>query len=73
MEKITTQKEAVKQHLLRHRHLTSLDAIKEYGITRLSHYIYVLRGEGMNIKTIPQEGTNRFGNQTIFAIYKLIS
>lgn len=67
-----TQKEAVKMHLNDYGHLTSLEAIREYGITRLSHWIWVLRNEGMSIKTIPQEVTNRFNHKTTYAIYTII-
>ena len=72
MKQPTTQLEAVKNHLEYYGHLTSLEAIREYGCTRLSHYIYVLRKEGLRIDTLPTHSVNRFGNPVTFATYKLV-
>ena len=44
-----TQKSKVKKHLLKHKTLTSWEAIVKYRITRLAQYILELRGEGMKI------------------------
>ncbi|MBE9490826.1 MAG: hypothetical protein IMY67_11070 [Bacteroidetes bacterium] len=41
-----TQLEEVRLHLETYGHLTSLDAINSYGITRLSDKIYKLRRGG---------------------------
>lgn len=38
--------ERVKNHLLKKGTITSWEAIQRYRITRLSHYIYLLRNEG---------------------------
>lgn len=38
--------EKVKNHLLKKGTITSWEAIQKYRITRLSHYIYLLRNEG---------------------------
>ncbi len=48
-----TQKEQVLHHLKHKGPITSWEAIMEYGITRLSAWICVLRQEGYQIK-----GTN---------------
>jgi hypothetical protein len=69
--KANNQLEEVKIHLMEFGHLTSIEAIREYGITRLSDKIYRLRKEGMNIETLRQEGVNRYGNKYSIAIYKL--
>jgi hypothetical protein len=45
-----TQLQQVKDHLTTERTITSWDAIALYRITRLSQYISILRGEGMDIK-----------------------
>ena len=37
--------ERVKNHLLKKGTITSWEAIQKYRITRLSHYIYLLRNE----------------------------
>lgn len=66
-----TQKEMIKQHLLQFGSITSWEAIKEYGATRLSHLIYVLRKENMNINKTIIKTKNRFGNNTHYAMYYL--
>lgn len=43
MSKSTTQKQQVLAHLKKKKSLTSWDAINLYGITRLAHYIYLLK------------------------------
>lgn len=45
MSKTTTQKEQVLAHLKKKKSITSWDAIKLYGITRLAHYIYLLKDD----------------------------
>jgi len=46
-----TQLEQIKQHLVKHKSITSWTAITKYRITRLSHYILVLRKKGVNIQS----------------------
>lgn len=65
-----TQLEAIREHLEKFGHITSWMAIKEYGVTRLSHYIYLLRKEGMDIDSLDTHAINRFGNAVTFATYK---
>ena len=67
-----SQLDAVEKHLLGYGHITSLDAIKSYGITRLSHYIYLLRKKGYNIETLRKVVVSKYGNKGNQAIYKLI-
>lgn len=71
MQKPKTQYEAVSNHLFNFGHITSWEAIKEYGITRLSHLIYRLRKEGVLIESLDTNAINRFGNKVTFATYKL--
>ena len=66
-----TQEQIVKEHLNRHGSITSIHAISEYGITRLSDKIYKLRGEGMNIETERMKGLTRQGNITSYAKYRI--
>ena len=65
------QKEAVIYHLKQFQTITSLQAISEYGATRLSHIIYKLRKEGYNIESLPFIKRNRFGNTVTLAKYYL--
>ncbi len=71
MKQPSTQLEAVKNHLEYYGHLTSLEAIREYGITRLSDKVYKLRKQGLKIDTLPTHRVNRFGNPVTYATYIL--
>ena len=71
-EDVKTQKEAVLWHLHEYENITSWQAIREYGITRLSAKIHLLRKEGFNIVSIPVNMVNRFGRTYVISKYKLI-
>jgi hypothetical protein len=68
-----TQLEAVRQHLIGFGHITSVDAINTYRITRLSHYIWLLREEGYKITTLRKQVISKYGNKGSQAIYKLLN
>lgn len=71
-EKMTKTK-AVMLHLQEQGNITSWEAIKEYGATRLSAIIFNLRHKyGMNIISEPYEFVDRFGNKSSYAKYVLI-
>lgn len=65
-----SQKEAVKFHLERLTTITSVEAITEYGCTRLADTVYRLKKEGMQIKTNKITKNNRWGNPVTFAKYE---
>ena len=65
------QKQAVLYHLKQFQTITSLEAIKEYGATRLSGIIFQLRKDGYNIQSLPFIRKNRFGNTVTLAKYYL--
>lgn len=67
-----TQKKAILQHLKQFGSITSWEAIKEYGATRLSALILILRRKGYNIETQTMFGKDRFGNYCKFAKYILM-
>lgn len=48
-EEFASQKKQIRNHLLSGKHITQLDALKEYGCLRLSAVIYDLRAEGLPI------------------------
>lgn len=54
-----------------HKGITSQDAFKDLGITRLSARIKELRDMGYDISTIMIDGKNRFGEATRYALYVL--
>ena len=66
-----SQKEKVLRHLDQFGSITTLEAFRDYAITRLSAKIYELRKMGLVIVTIRERGFNRFGEPTNFARYYL--
>ncbi len=55
-----TQKENIKQHLLKGKPITQLQALDLYGCMRLAPVIHKLRNEDMSIKTVdvPHNGSS---------------
>lgn len=67
-----TQDARILQHL-EHKPITSLEAFKSYGITRLSAVIWRLRHEqGYDIRKTNITVENRFGHTTSVAQYYMI-
>lgn len=64
------QKERVLDYLERFGSITSLDAFRDLGVTRLSAIIYRLRDDGYQIKTKDEFATNRFDERTHYARYE---
>ena len=65
-----TKTEKVKIHLEEVGHITSLEAIKEYGATRLSAIIYNLRYRyKMQIDNEWIEFTDRYGSKSRYVKY----
>lgn len=67
-----TQYELVLNHLQENKKgITSMEAFKKYGITRLSGTIYNLKHDGYNIRTTSETKKNRYGQSCTFARYVL--
>ena len=62
---------AVLDWLKTHASISSMEAVQNFGATRLSVIIFNLRKRGYNIETVKCEGTDRFGNKMTFARYYL--
>lgn len=62
---------AVLQWLQTHASISSMEAIQNFGATRLSAIIFKLRKRGYNIETVTVEGKDRFGNSVRYARYYL--
>lgn len=58
-------------HLVEFGSITSWEAIKEYGCTRLSDAIYHLRKKGFNIVNDEESSVNRYGEKVTFVRYRL--
>lgn len=59
------------KHLQDFGSITSWEAIMEYGCTRLSQYIYLLRKDGYNITSENVTKKNRYDQSVTFSKYKL--
>lgn len=66
-----TQRERVLRHLEDYGSITSLEAMREYGIMRLASRISDLKRAGLPITKEMVKGKNRYGEQTCFAKYTL--
>lgn len=67
-----THEQLVLRHLIDFGSITTWEAFKEYGNTRLSAYILILRKKGYNIQTDYITSKNRYGNASTYAKYLLI-
>lgn len=61
----------VAEHLINHGTITSMEAIKAYGDTRLSDTIYRLKKHGFNIETNMVSELDRYNRVVEFAQYEL--
>ena len=59
------------EYMKKHKGITSRDAFKDLGITRLSARIKELRDMGYDISTIMVDGKNRYGDTVRYGLYKL--
>ena len=65
-----TQKQLIEKHLLEKGKITSWEAFEIYGITRLSHIIYVLRRK-YDIISVRTTKKNRYGHYCTYSTYTL--
>lgn len=65
-----TQKQLIEKHLLEKGNITSWEAFEIYGITRLSHIIYVLRRK-YDIISVSTTKKNRYGHYCTYSTYAL--
>ena len=63
-----TKQKKIEKHLKDIGSITSWDAILNYGVTRLSHIIWVLRNKGWIIES---KNVTKKDNTSTFAEYKL--
>lgn len=66
-----TQTQAVLDWLRAGAGITSMEAFKELGVTRLSSIIFNLRKRGYDIESEDLETINRYGTRTKFTRYVL--
>lgn len=69
--KYVSQSDMVLNHMRKYGSITSMEAIDNYGATRLSGIIYALRAQGYNIVSNRKRVPNRFGRNASIAVYSL--
>ncbi len=62
---------AVLQWLQTHGSISSMEAINNFGATRLSAIVFNLKRKGYNIETVMCDGRDQFGRHVRFARYYL--
>jgi hypothetical protein len=73
MERITSQKEAIRDYLMQGHSITQLDALRDFGCFRLASRISDLKREGMNIKKTMENSVSRItGKIVTYARYSLV-
>lgn len=65
------QMKVIKEHLESGKSITSMEAFKLYGCTRLSDKIFRLKKKGMMIDAVPIVGENRYGDTCRYVSYRL--
>lgn len=68
-----THKERTLDYINKFGSISSLEAFKDLGNTRLSATIFNLRKDGYNIKSKTETSLNRFGEKTTYFRYYLES
>ncbi len=68
MKKTNKTKEVLK-HLQKRKSITSLEAIRLFGATRLSAIIFNLKDRGYLIDSVRMESEDRYGNISRYAKY----
>ncbi len=68
-----THKERTLEYIDRFGSISSLEAFRDLGNTRLSATIFNLRKDGYNIKSKTETSLNRFGEKTTYFRYYLES
>lgn len=68
-----SQRVLVLEHLKNRGSITSMEAFRLYGITRLSGIIFRLRGSGYIIDSDSETTKNRYGKEVTYARYRLLS
>lgn len=66
-----SQTEDILKYMREEGSITSMDAIREFGATRLSAIIFNLRERGYDIETQIEVSKNRYGRNVEFARYIL--
>lgn len=66
-----TQTERVLQYIKDYGSITTLEAFRDLGVTRLSAKIFTLRKSGYDIVSETEKSKNRYGDNVSYARYKI--
>lgn len=66
-----TQNDRILRHMRDYGSISSMDAVKEYGIMRLASRISDLKKAGIPIRREMVTGKNRYGENTSYARYSI--
>ena len=66
------QQQRVLDYMLQHGSITSMEAFRELGVTRLSAVIFVLKRKGYNIKSVTESFKNRYNEPVSFSRYSVV-
>ena len=64
-----TQIDMIKQHFVDFGELTSLEAIREYGCTRLAAVVWKLIRRGWKFEKVLETSKNRYGHTVTYTRY----
>lgn len=65
------QLDKVVRHMERYGSITPAEAVKEYGIYRLSAIVYTMKKRGFPVESNMEYSLNRFGEKTKYARYSM--
>lgn len=63
------QTDRIKEYIERYGSISSLEAFRDLGITRLAARIADMEAEGIHFKRVSEETTNRYGEKVRFTRY----
>lgn len=67
------QQERVLRYMQEHGSITSMEAFKHLGTTRLSAVIFCLRKKGYNIKSITESRKNMYNEPIYYSRYMVVA
>lgn len=66
------QQERVLQYMNEHGSITSMEAFRDLGTTRLSAVIFRLRKKGINIQSVTESFKNRYNEPVYYSRYSVV-
>lgn len=66
------QQERVLRYMNEHGSITSMEAFRDLGTTRLSAVIFNLRKKGHTIKSVTESFKNRYGEPVYYSRYSVV-